>query len=151
MPALIAVLFLAVSVFYRLAAPREMEIRQYRDSSQVLVWRALAAQSVLGFCLAATAAGCFAIPGYPLTKHVPSLVLMRWHSRVVLLYLREKHTAYLTLPPRQERPQRILPHPLRNARIARIRGSRYSGCPDLFQTGIHSSKKGIAAGNASGL
>ena len=34
MPALIAVLFLAVSVFYRLAAPREMEIRQYRSRNR---------------------------------------------------------------------------------------------------------------------
>ena len=110
MPALIAVLFLAVSVFYRLAAPREMEIRQYRDSSQVLVWRALACAVCLGLCLAATAAGCFAIPGYPLTKHVPSLVLYALAlACVVLLYLREKHTAYLTLPPRQERPSESSP------------------------------------------
>lgn len=110
MPALIADLFLAVSVFYRLVAPREMEIRQYRDSSQVLVRRALVSAVCLGLCLAATAAGCLAIPGYPLAKHMPSLVLYALaFACAVLIYLLEKHTAYRKLPPRQERPSESSP------------------------------------------
>lgn len=110
MPALVAVLFLAVSVFYRLTVPREMEIRQYRDSSQALIRRALICVMCLGICLLATAVGCLTIPGYPLTKHLPSLVLyVLALICAVLLYLREKRTAYLTLPPRQNRPSESSP------------------------------------------
>lgn len=110
MPSLIAVLFLAVSVFYRLVVPKEMEIRQYRDSSQVLVRRALACAVCLGLCFAATVAGCSVIPGYPLAKHLASLILYALAlACTMMIYLLEKHTSYLTLPPRQERPSESFP------------------------------------------
>lgn len=110
MPALIAVLFLAFPVFSYLTVPREMEIREYRDSSINLISGSLAAAICLAVCFAATLVGVLISPDFSLPQNLTSLVL--YFLAMVcafLIFALEKRTAYRKLPPRQERPAESSP------------------------------------------
>ena len=110
MPALIAVLFLAFPVFSYLKAPREMEIREYRDSSINLISGSLASAICLAVCFAATLAGVLIFPDFSLTQNLPSLALYFLAMICAfLIFALEKRTVYLELPPRQERPAESSP------------------------------------------
>ncbi|MGN1027177.1 MAG: hypothetical protein ACI4P4_12330 [Faecousia sp.] len=110
MPPLIAGIYLAIAVFYRLTVPREMEIRAYRDSSENLMIRSLAMMICTAVCFAATLAGSLLVPGYSLAETLPALacylvsLLAGWKLRQT-----ESNTPYLTLDPRQERPEASSP------------------------------------------
>lgn len=110
MPPLIAGIYLAVAVFYRLTVPREMEIRSYRDSSEDLMTRSLAMAICMAVCFGATLSGSLLVPGYSLGDTLPALacylvsLLAAWGLRRT-----ESNTPYVTLDPRQERPEASSP------------------------------------------
>lgn len=110
MPPLIAGVFLAIAVFYRLTVPREMEIRSYRDSSENLITRSLTMAVCMLICLGATLLGSLLLPGFSLGETLPTLLcylvslLSAWKLRLI-----EGRTPYLTLEPKQERPEESSP------------------------------------------
>lgn len=110
MPPLIALVCLAVAVFYRLTVPREMEIRSYRDSSENLLRSSMAALICLLVCFGFTLGGCLLIPVYSLAQTLPSLLGYLAAAGAALgIYLIEKNTSYQTLDPKQERPAESSP------------------------------------------
>lgn len=110
MPPLIALLFFAVAVFYRLIAPREMEIRTWRDSSRNLRTGAMAFLICMGLCFSATLIGCLAVPGYSLPETLPSLICyLLAAAGAGRIYRIEKNTHYQILEPKQERPAESSP------------------------------------------
>lgn len=110
MPPLIALLFFAVAVFYRLTVPREMEIRAWRDSSQNLRSGALAFLICIGLCFFATMVGCLAVPGYSLPGTLPSLgCYILAAAGAGQIHRMEKRTHYLVLDPKQDRPTESSP------------------------------------------
>lgn len=103
---LIAILLLALPVCSRLLAPREMQIRSYRDSSQRLKNYSLFAFVTLCICCIGNAAGSFLLGGFSLSGSIPSVLMYLAAALFVLfLYLTEKHTPYKILPPKHERPR----------------------------------------------
>lgn len=110
MPPLIAGIYLAIAVFYRLAVPREMEIRAYRDSSEDLIIRSLAMIICMAVCIVATFIGSLLVSGYSLADSLPALacylisLFAAWK-----LWQTESNTPYLTLDPKQERPEESSP------------------------------------------
>lgn len=110
MPPLVALLFFTVAVFYRLTAPREMEIRAWRDSAQNLRTGAMAFLVCISVCFLATLIGCLAIPAYSLPETLPSLLCyLLAGAGAGQIYRIEKHTHYLILDPKQERPTESSP------------------------------------------
>jgi hypothetical protein len=110
MLSLIAVLLLALPVGSRLLAPREMEIRSYRDSSLRLRDFSLFALVTLCGCCIGNAAGSLVLAEFSFAGSIPS-VLMYFLSAmsVLLIYRTEKRTPYKILPPRNERPRMSSP------------------------------------------
>lgn len=110
MPPLIALVFLGIAMFYRLTVPREMEIRSYRDSSQMLLFASMASFICLLVCACFTLRGCWLSPLFSLQDALPSLPLYLVSAACTFgIYRIEKKTAYQVLPPKQERPSMSSP------------------------------------------
>lgn len=110
MPPLICVLFLGTAIFYRLTAPREMEIRSYRDSSENLLRGSMAFLICMIICFGATLVFCLLPFGYSFLETLPSLLfyLIAIFSSAAIRRM-EKNTIYETLPPKKERPEKSSP------------------------------------------
>lgn len=110
MPPLIALIFWAVALLYRLFAPSQMEIRTYRDASENLLRYSLAFSLCTLLCLAATLAVCLAVPSFSVRETLPALVSYATAAVSGFLTRRlEKSTPYQVLSPRQERPPESSP------------------------------------------
>lgn len=104
---LIAMLCLIFPLVHNLAAPREMIIRTYRDSSEKLKRVSVCAAGLQIVCALGTMAGMFCIPGQVGLKQFLSIAGFLV-SAVFLLWLwqTERCLEYETLPPRNTPPPR---------------------------------------------
>ena len=105
MLALLGLGWLARAVFARLAAPREMEVRVWRESSEQLKNASLAASVALAADALAMAAGILFIPMHSAANWlgVPAVLLAAAAALVPRII--EQHTDYDVLPPKHERPE----------------------------------------------
>ncbi|MBR1585341.1 MAG: hypothetical protein IJ662_07380 [Clostridia bacterium] len=106
MLSLLMLVLLGAAIFYRLTAPREMEKRVYRDSSDRL--KALGVLSTLG--LFATALGvlvtALANERYRFSDNAPGILTFALGGGCALwLTLLERRTRYIELPPKHQRPE----------------------------------------------
>jgi hypothetical protein len=111
MPPLVTLIFFGIAIYHRLRVPREMEIREYRDSSEKLLFWSMATFVALALCFLTTLV-CFIIlrPVYTFSETVPSIVLYFIAAVTSLMtYLAEKAAKYDELPPKQERPEKSSP------------------------------------------
>ena len=104
--ALIALLWLAVPVFRRLTAPREMEVRAWRESAEQLRHVSLGAAVCLLACAVVTCGVCAASPDHSMAEAVPGLILYVLSGGLALaIHLLERRTEYEILPPKHQRPE----------------------------------------------
>ncbi|MDR1766387.1 MAG: hypothetical protein LBR77_10015 [Lachnospiraceae bacterium] len=103
---LLAVIWLAVPMFYALTAPTEMTVRIRRLSGEQLMRRSLATCCVMGAAAMAVASGIWWIPGTPATPLLlcSALYLVSGLAAFCIWKL-EKSCPYETLPPRHERAE----------------------------------------------
>jgi len=103
---LIALLLQGIAVFHRMTVPREMEIRQYRDSAERLRLFSAAAFLLLSCAAAGMAAFCLLADQYPVSTNIAGILAMVFAAVFAFLVLwTERHTPYEILPPKHERPE----------------------------------------------
>ena len=110
MASLLSLVLLGVSVFYRLTAPREMEKRVYRDSSE----RLRTTGFLSAVCLLFTAVGMLITAlgneAYVLSDNGTGILAFTLAGAAALgLALLEKKTGYDVLPPKHQRPEGAAP------------------------------------------
>ena len=110
MPPLLVSIWLTIAVFHRLFAPREMEIRSYRDSSESLILSAKVMTACILLCFAVTLGGCLLVPGYSLPATLPPLLCyLTCLCATCMLRHIEKATHYKIMEPKHERPAESSP------------------------------------------
>lgn len=104
---LAAMLYFILPLFYNLTAPREMIIRNYRDSSEKLINVSMCAAVLLIVSALATIAGMICVPGQVGLKQFLSIAGFLVSALFLLwLWQTERSLEYETLPPKNTRPAR---------------------------------------------
>ena len=104
--ALLALLWLAIPIFHRLTAPREMEVRAWRESAVSLRHVSVAAAVCLLLCAGITLAAAFIFPGYSMSETALGAALYALAGILLLgIYFLERWTEYEVLPPKNQRPE----------------------------------------------
>ena len=106
MAALLSLLWLAVPVFHRLTAPREMEVRTWRESSASLRHAGAGAAVCLFACAGASLAAAFLVPGYSRLETALGVLPYVLSGAFSLgIHILERRTDYEVLPPKNQRPE----------------------------------------------
>lgn len=110
MLSLICMICMIFPVISQLTAPREMEIRAYRDSALRLRDYSLGTWIILLVCAIGNLLGVILCEEYSLHGSVPSIALYLISAALICaIYILGRRTPYKVLPPRNERPSMSSP------------------------------------------
>ncbi len=106
----LALLWLALPIFFYVTAKREMEIRSYRESSRELIHVSRNSSICLFITTLCSAIYLFSHPSEDITQILIYTIMYLLAATAALgIHIAEKRLNYVIIPPKQQRPEKSSP------------------------------------------